>query len=178
MPYQITVTAKTEPERHPTYHLSYKLIPEVWYENGIKLRLAYAVVAVLLLTLFLPRYGYKPPLYWSVIGASTHLIGLMVDILSTWLCLLMGSKFDARNLDFPIIETNPVLSNRPTLSELLFSPATVLRTFAVAVSWIFPGAGIATGAIQIGAGVNNLRQRKRLQLQLSLYDEVEKPRSV
>ena len=178
MPYQITATTKAEPSRHPTYHLSYKLMPEVWYENGIKLRLAYAVVAVLLLTLFLPRYGYRPPLYWSVIGASIHLMGLMVDITSTWLCLRMVSKFEARNLDFPLIETSPVLSNRPTLSELLFSPATVFGAFAVMVSWIFPGAGIATGWLQIGVGINNLRQRQRLQLQLSLYDEVEKSRGV
>lgn len=179
MPYQITVTAKAEqPSRHPTYHLSYKLIPEVWYENGIKLRLAYAVVALLLLALFLPRYGYTPPLHWSVFGASLHLIGLMVDITSTWLCLRVGSKFDERNLDFPIIETNPVLCNRPTLSELLFSPATAFGAFAVMVSWIFPGAGIATGALQIGVGISNLRHRKRLQMQLSLYDEVEKSRGV
>ena len=90
----------------------------------------------------------------------------------------MVSKFEARNLDFPLIETNPVLSNRPTLSELLFSPATVFGAFAVMVSWIFPGAGIATGGLQVGVGINNLRQRQRLQLQLSLYDEVEKSRGV
>jgi hypothetical protein len=178
MPYQITVPAKTEPSRHPTYHLSYKLMPEVWYENGIKLRLAYVPVALVLLALTLPQFGWNPPLAWSVVGSFAYAIGWIVDTTSTWLCLRLVSLFEARGLPYPIIETNPFLGAQPSLTEQIFNVTTLFAIFALIISGLFPGAGIAGGILQIGVGINNLRQRKRLQLQLSLYDEVEKSRGV
>ncbi len=178
MPYQITVTAKTEPKRHPTYHLSYKLMPEVWYENVNKLRLIYVVVVLVLLALFLPRYGYAPPKFWSVMGVSLYVLGFLVDAVSTWLCLRLVPRFEARELSYPLIETNPLLSNHPTLFEQLFNATTLFAVAGATMSWFAPGLGLALGGLQIGVGINNLRQRKRLQLQLSLYDEVEKSRGV
>ena len=179
MPYQITATAKAEqPSRHPTYHLSYKLMPEVWYENVNKLRLIYVVVVLVLLALFLPRYGYAPPKFWSVLWVSLYVLGWMTDAISTWLCVRLAPRFEARDLAFPIIETNPLLSNRPTLFEQLFNVTTLFAVAGATMSWFAPGLGLALGGLQIGVGINNLRQRKRLQLQLSLYDEVEKSRGV
>lgn len=178
MPYQITVTAKAEPKRHPTYHLSYKLMPEVWYENVNKLRLIYVVVVLVLLALFLPRYGYAPPMFLSVLGVSLYVIGFLVDGVSTWLCLRLVPRFEARDLSYPLIETNPVMNNHPTLFEQLFNVTTLFAVAGATMSWFAPGLGLALGGLQVGVGINNLRQRKRLQLQLSLYDEVEKSRGV
>jgi len=177
MPYQITIPA-TEPRRHPTYHLSYKLMPEVWYENVNKLRLIYVVVILILLALFLPRYGYAPPRVWSVIGVLMYVFGWLTDAWSTWLCMRLVPQFKVRDLDYPIVETNPFLSKRPSLSEQIFNVTTLFAIAAATMSWFAPGLGIASGGMQIGVGINNLRQRRRLKLQLSLYDGVEKFRGV
>ncbi len=178
MSHQITVTAQAEPSRHPTYHLSYKLIPEVWYENVNLLRLAYVPVAIVLLALTLPRFSSNPPLGWSIIGSLSYAVGWIVDTTSTWLCVRLVPRFEARRLPYPVIETNPFLGARPSFVEQIFNITTLFAIFAVVTSGLFPGAGIAGGMLQVGVGINNLRQRKRLQLQLSLYDEVEKSRGV
>lgn len=178
MPYQITISGKAEPSRHPTFHLSYKIMPEVWYESGIKLRLAYIPVLLVLLALTLPRFGWSPPLAWSIVGSLAYATGWIVDTTTTWLCLRLASWFKARDLAFPLVETNPFLGDRPSLAEQIFNFTTLFAIFAVIVSGMFPGAGIATGMLQISAGINNLRQRKRLQLQLSLYDKAEELKGV
>ena len=149
-------------------------MPEVWYENVNKLRLIYVVVVLVLLAIFLPRYGYAPPKFWSVLGVSLYVIGFMTDAVSTWLCLRLVPRFEDRDLIYPLIETNPVMSNHPTLSEQLFNVTTLFAIAGATMSWFAPGLGLALGGLQMGVGINNLRQRKRLQLQLSLYDEVEK----
>lgn len=178
MSHQALSLTGDEPRFSPSSYLSYKLVPEVWYENLTTLRLLYGVALLILLALFLPRYGYEPPLFWSVAGSSLYLIGWLVDTTSTWLCLRLVPRFEARGLVFPIIETNPILGKRPTLSELLFGYTAMFAVFATIASWFFPAAGIAGSTVQLGVGLNNLRQHKRLKLQLSLYDEVEKRRGV
>ena len=174
MPHQITITAQADQTRHPTYHLSYKLMPEVWYENVNLLRLAYVPVVLVLLALTLPRFSSNPPLGWSVIGSLSYAVGWIVDTTSTWLCLRLVPRFEARGLSYPVIETNPFVGARPSFGEQIFNFTSLFTIFAVVTSARFPGAGIAGGLLQIGVGINNLRQCKRLQLQLSLYDEVEK----
>ena len=142
MPYQITATTKAEPSRHPTYHLSYKLMPEAWYENGIKLRLIYVVVVLVLLAIFLPRYGYAPPRFWSVMGVSMYVFGFLTDTVSTWLCVRLAPSFEARDLTFPIVETNPLLSKRPSLSEQLLNVTTLFAVAGATMSWFAPGLSL------------------------------------
>lgn len=173
MTHQITVTS-IEPSDHPSCQLSYKLIPEVWYENITLLRLLYLAAVLILQALFLTRYGYAPPRFWSVIGVSLCVLGFLVDTVSTELCARLARHFSARNLPFPVVETNPFLNQLPSLSEQIFNFTTLFGVAAATMSWFAPGLGLALGGLKIGVGVSNLRQRQRLQVQLELFDEVEK----
>lgn len=142
-----------------------------WYQ-GDRVRIGFAILITILGYLSVLAFRLHPPLSLSVLSLSVLFLGVLADVVSTHRLTLVKRYFDARDLNFPFREANPLLSDIPSLRELIWGKPSLLAVVTGIVTFFVPLVGWGVAASLFAVSLNNNRNRQHALYQLRLYDSL------
>lgn len=134
---------------------------ESWWEDVLVFLLC--VVPSLLM------FGFKPPITVAIVSIVLYIFSAIADIYTTYQGFYLQPEFKKKGVPFPLRETNPFLSNVPSLRELVFGIPTLVVLGASLISFVIPGFVWATTYHKLRVTASNHRLNHLTRYQLSLY---------
>ena len=96
----------------------------------------------------------------SIAAVCWAIVGKALDTYSTYALFQLKPLFDELGLTLPVVETNPLHPEFPTLQELIFSWVTLLEVLAWVASFFGPPMGFFLGLAHLAAAFNNWMYRR------------------
>lgn len=112
-------------------------------------------------------FGYVRPgivfnLWFSVGAVTSLIIGIVLDIYSTWKAVILRSEFEEQGKDFPIFEVNPFLPEQPILKDFVTKKQIIIFLIVCILGFILPPFGFGQALGHTLQAIRNFRLRNWL----------------
>lgn len=112
-------------------------------------------------------FGYIRPgiafnLWFSIGGVVSVIVGVVVDIYSTWQATLLRPEFERRGKEFPIFEVNPFLPEQPVLKDLITKKQILILLIVCILGFVLPPFGFGQALGHTLQAIRNFRLRNWL----------------
>lgn len=136
-----------------------------WFERGIRRPDVWISLGLYYIVLYFgylgPHIIFNPLI--SICSALAVILGVFLDMYTTYLAIKLKPKFDMRGIEFPLVELCPFLPEEPTAIELFGQKQMTITFVECLLGFILPPFGYAQGLGHSLQALRNLRLRDWLK---------------